>query len=88
MLEEDEQIQDSDIAIRQKSAQLDSIRVEEDDELSDSPFKHVERRETIKERRKREGPRKKKLSKHIDFIDDTYEGLKNPIEAARRWLRK
>ena len=64
MLEEDEQIQDSDIAIRQKSAQLDSPYVD-DDELSDSPFKHVERRETIKERRKREGPRKKKLSKHI-----------------------
>tara|TARA_Y100000592_G_scaffold30950_1_gene49361 strand:- start:11855 stop:12022 length:168 start_codon:yes stop_codon:yes gene_type:complete len=29
-----------------------------------------------------------KLSKHIKFIDSTYEGLKNPIEAARRWLRK
>ena len=28
----------------------------------------------------------KKLSKHKDFIDDTYEGLKNPINAARRWL--
>ena len=28
----------------------------------------------------------KKLSKHIDFIDDTYEGLKNPINAARRWV--
>ena len=27
-----------------------------------------------------------KLSKHIDFIDDTYEGLKNPIQAARRFL--
>ena len=26
------------------------------------------------------------LSKHIKFIDDTYEGLKNPINAARRWL--
>ena len=63
-MEEEEQIQDSDIAIRQKSAQLDLIRID-DDELSDSPFKHVERRETIKERRKREGPRKKKLSKHI-----------------------
>ena len=49
---------------RPKSAQLDAIRID-DDELSDSPFKHVERRETIKERRKREGPRKKKLSKHI-----------------------
>ena len=24
--------------------------------------------------------------KHIKFIDDTYEGLKNPINAARRWL--
>jgi hypothetical protein len=33
MLEEDEQIQDSDIAIRQKSAQLDSIRVEDDEAL-------------------------------------------------------
>ena len=29
-----------------------------------------------------------KLSKHIEFIDSTYEGLKNPIEAARKWLRK
>ena len=28
------------------------------------------------------------LSKHIKFIDSTYEGLKNPIEAARKWLRK
>ena len=26
------------------------------------------------------------LSKHIKFIDDTYEGLKNPINAARRLL--
>ena len=29
-----------------------------------------------------------KLSKHIKFIDGTYEGLKHPIEAARKWLRK
>ena len=29
-----------------------------------------------------------KLSKHIKFIDSTYEGLKKPIEAARKWLRK
>ena len=29
-----------------------------------------------------------KLSKHIKFIDSTYEGLKNRIEAARKWLRK
>ena len=29
-----------------------------------------------------------KLRKHIKFIDSTYEGLKNPIEAARKWLRK
>ena len=29
-----------------------------------------------------------KLSKHIKFIDNTYEGLKNPIEAASKWLRK
>ena len=27
-----------------------------------------------------------KLSKHIDFIDETYEGLKNPIKAATRFL--
>ena len=26
------------------------------------------------------------LQKHIEFIDKTYEGLKNPINAARRWL--
>jgi hypothetical protein len=28
------------------------------------------------------------LYKHIEFIDKTYAGLKNPIEAARKWLRK
>tara|TARA_Y100000996_G_C22472683_1_gene622808 strand:+ start:846 stop:1028 length:183 start_codon:yes stop_codon:yes gene_type:complete len=27
-----------------------------------------------------------KLSKHINFIDSTYEGLRNPIDAAKRWL--
>ena len=27
-----------------------------------------------------------KLGKHIDFIDETYEGLKNPINAAKRFL--
>lgn len=28
------------------------------------------------------------LYKHIKFIDSTYEGLKNPIEVARKWLRR
>jgi len=28
------------------------------------------------------------LHKHINFIDNTYEGLKNPIEAARKFLRR
>jgi peptidoglycan hydrolase CwlO-like protein len=28
------------------------------------------------------------LYKHIKFIDSTYDGLKNPIEAARKWLGK
>ena len=27
-----------------------------------------------------------KLTKHIGFIDSTYEGLKNPIDAAKRFL--
>ena len=27
-----------------------------------------------------------RLGKHIDFIDSTYEGLRNPIDAAKRWL--
>ena len=27
-----------------------------------------------------------RLGKHIDFIDETYKGLKNPIDAARKWL--
>ena len=27
-----------------------------------------------------------KLSKHISFIDSTYEGLRNPIDSAKRWL--
>lgn len=26
------------------------------------------------------------LAKHISFIDETYEGLKNPINAAKRFL--
>ena len=29
-----------------------------------------------------------KLYTHIEFIDNTYDGLKNPINAARKWLRK
>lgn len=29
-----------------------------------------------------------KLEKHIDFIDNTYEGLRNPIDAAKRFLGK
>ena len=28
----------------------------------------------------------KKMSSHIDFIDKTYEGLRNPIDAAKRFL--
>lgn len=31
---------------------------------------------------------REKLYTHIKFIDSTYEGLKNPIEAARKWLRR
>lgn len=29
-----------------------------------------------------------KLGKHIDFIDETYEGLRNPIQVAKRFLGK
>ena len=29
-----------------------------------------------------------KLEKHIDFIDDTYEGLKNPIKMATRFFKR
>ena len=28
------------------------------------------------------------LQRHIEFIDKTYEGLKNPIEGVKRWLNK
>ena len=27
-----------------------------------------------------------KLEKHISFIDEKYEGLRNPIEGVKRWL--
>ena len=29
-----------------------------------------------------------KLIKHIEFIDKTYAGLKNPIAAARKWFKR
>ena len=29
-----------------------------------------------------------KFDKHIDFIDDTYEGLKNPIKVATRFFKR
>ena len=29
-----------------------------------------------------------KLDRHIDFIDDTYEGLKNPIRMATRFFKR
>ena len=29
-----------------------------------------------------------KLDKHINFIDDTYEGLKNPIKMATRFFKR
>ena len=29
-----------------------------------------------------------KLSKHIDFIDETYEGLRNPIKLASRFFNR
>ena len=28
----------------------------------------------------------KRLGKHIDFIDESYDSLKNPINAAKKWL--
>ena len=30
----------------------------------------------------------KTLGKHIKFIDNTYEGLRNPIDSVKRWLNK
>jgi len=30
----------------------------------------------------------KKLERHIDFIDKTYDGLKNPIEGVKRFLSR
>tara|TARA_Y100001958_G_C20895386_1_gene319826 strand:- start:229 stop:414 length:186 start_codon:yes stop_codon:yes gene_type:complete len=29
-----------------------------------------------------------KLGKHIDFIDNTYEGLKNPIQMASKFFKR
>tara|TARA_B100001057_G_scaffold76836_1_gene71600 strand:+ start:968 stop:1147 length:180 start_codon:yes stop_codon:yes gene_type:complete len=29
-----------------------------------------------------------KLEKHINFIDDTYEGLKNPIKLASKFFKR
>ena len=29
-----------------------------------------------------------KLEKHIDYIDNTYEGLRNPIEGVKKFLGK
>jgi len=30
----------------------------------------------------------KKLEKHINFIDKTYDGLKNPIEGVKKFLSR
>lgn len=27
-----------------------------------------------------------KFNRHVDFINDTYEGLRNPIKAAKKFL--
>ena len=29
-----------------------------------------------------------KFSKHVDFINDTYEGLKNPLSVAKKIFRR
>ena len=29
-----------------------------------------------------------KFNKHVDFINDTYEGLRNPIDSVKKWLTK
>ena len=29
-----------------------------------------------------------KFEKHIEFIDKTYEGLRNPINVAKKWFRR
>jgi len=29
-----------------------------------------------------------KLEKHIKFIDDTYDGLRNPIKAAQKFFKR
>tara|TARA_E500000178_G_scaffold353191_1_gene418434 strand:+ start:171 stop:347 length:177 start_codon:yes stop_codon:yes gene_type:complete len=29
-----------------------------------------------------------KITKHIGFIDETYEGLRNPIQVAKKFLGK
>jgi|TARA_B100002019_G_C21268057_1_gene600535 vacuolar-type H+-ATPase subunit I/STV1 len=47
-------------------------------------------RDTIEQRLDRIEQKLDKLStildKHISFIDETYEGLRNPINAAKKWL--
>tara|TARA_B100000941_G_scaffold284992_1_gene256424 strand:+ start:654 stop:845 length:192 start_codon:yes stop_codon:yes gene_type:complete len=50
----------------------------------------IERLERVEEKidnaLKRIDSLNEKLSKHIDFIDKTYEGLRNPLDAAKRFL--
>ena len=44
--------------------------------------------EKIDELKKSVDELSKTLYKHIKFIDSTYEGLRNPINAAKKWLGK
>ena len=50
----------------------------------------IERLERVEEKidnaLKRIDSLNEKLSKHIDFIDKTYEGFRNPLDAAKRFL--
>ena len=70
------------------------MRIEKDDEDKLRVYRGLIRRDIDELEKKLDTIEQKidklnqKLEKHIDFIDDTYEGLRNPIKMAARFFNR
>ena len=70
------------------------MRIEKDDEDRLRVYRGLIRRDIDELEKKLDTIEQKidklnqKLEKHINFIDDTYEGLKNPLKMATRFFNR